>query len=73
MQFLAKFLLILAMCVVTLRAEHAVAGSAMVRDTPAAATKAKRKHFRWLRRICSGEVDLAIKLSSIGIPKTAER
>jgi hypothetical protein len=71
MGFSAKFLIIGVVCVATLRGEHAIAGPEGIRaDGPVAGAPVKRKHLKWLRRLCSGEVDLAIRLSSIGIPKT---
>ena len=72
MKFSAKFLLILAFCVVGLRGEQPVVGAEAGRETgTVAGTKVKRKHLKWLRRLCAGEVELAIKFSSIGIPQTS--
>jgi hypothetical protein len=71
MKYSARFLLFSAFCVVTLRGEHAIGGPDAVSGTaPVAEARVKPKRLRWLRRICSGEVDLAVRLSSIGIPKT---
>jgi hypothetical protein len=55
-----------------LDAEHAINNPNAVRATaPVPPAQVKRKRLKWLRRICSREVELAIGLSSIGIPKVS--
>jgi hypothetical protein len=59
-QFVLAFL-ICAACVPVVRAEVPNA------PAPAVIAKAKPKRLKWLRKICSSEVKLAMKLSAIGI------
>ena len=67
MLFLARALFVCAALVVSLHAEQP-------QPTPvvkaAAVPRTKPKRLRWLRRICSAEVGLAMKLSSAGIERS---
>jgi len=71
MQFFIRFLLICAALMVSLQAEApnptGKAGAPVTKETTI--TRSKPKRFRWLRRLGSAEVNLAMKLSSAGIER----
>jgi hypothetical protein len=71
MQFFIRFLLIGAIAMISLHAEapnRAVKAVSPPGKEPAI-TRQKPKRFRWLRRLGSAEVNLAMKLSSAGIER----
>ncbi len=69
MQHFVRWVFVCAAFVLSLRADilNPAAPNRPVKEN--AATKAKPKRLRWLRRIGSAEVGLAMKLSAIGIER----
>jgi hypothetical protein len=70
MTSVTRLCLILAVCIMSIRGETvsrpvAEPTRAVVKDE----SPRPKKRFRWLRRICRAEVELAEHLSSVGIPQ----
>ena len=66
MRISTRSLLVCLAVVVSLRAEQPQPAPVV---KAAAVSRPKPKRLRWLRRICSAEVGLAMKLSSAGIDR----
>ena len=70
MQLFVRWVFVCAAFVVSLRADRLNPTAPPDTTTKEAASRPKPKRLRWLRKIGSAEVGLAMKLSAIGIERS---